>query len=229
MRLPRLDQAAEDGIRPDDIDEWLSWSGMSTGETHEPGGMIGRMGGAVATRVIELLDLNLLLDHVDIDRLVERIDISAVLDRVDVNGLMARLDVDHLLDLIDVNEFLNRVDINHLLDRVDVDGFLDQVDVNRLLDSVDVDQLLDRADVNRILDRVDVDDLMERINVDRVVERAGIPEIVAESTGRFADSTLDLFRSFAAGLDFIVYRSVQKLIGRNPDDLPTSPFGSLVP
>ena len=142
------------------------------------GGMISRMAGAVASRVLEVLQPDILLDQIDVERLIERVDVDDLLERVDVNQLLAR---------------------------------------------IRVDDLLDRVDVNRLLDRVDVDRLMDRVDVDTVVRRAGIADIVAESTGQFADSAIDLFRRQLVGLDEVVFRAVQRLLGRNPAELPMCP------
>jgi hypothetical protein len=100
---------------------------------------------------------------------------------------------------------------------------LDRAEPNALLDRVDVDRLLDRVDVDRLLDRVDVDRLMDRVDVDGLVARAGIPEIISDSTTHFAGSALDLVRRQAAGLDAILYRTVQRLLGRDADELPLGP------
>jgi hypothetical protein len=113
--------------------------------------------------------------------------------------------------------------VNRLLDRVDPNRLLDRVDVNRLLDRVETDRLLDRVDTNRLLDTVDVDRLMSRVDVDSIVKRAGIADIVAESTGRFADSAIDLFRRQVVGLDSVIFRAVQRLLRRDPDALPDQP------
>ncbi|MDH4117692.1 MAG: hypothetical protein OEZ14_00130 [Acidimicrobiia bacterium] len=157
------------------------------GERDTNGGMIARMAGAVASRVLELLDPDMLLEQIDVERLIERVDIDELLERVDVNRL------------------------------------LDRVGVNDLLDRVDTDRLLDRVDVNRLLDRVDVDRVMDRVDVDTVVKRAGIADIVAESTGQFADSAIDLFRRQLVGLDEVGFRFVQRLMNRDPASLPSGP------
>ncbi len=109
---------------------------------------------------------------------------------------------------------LNVVDPNQVLDHVDVNALLDRVDVNRLLDRVDVDALLERADV---------DALMERVDVNALVNRAGIPEIVRESTGHLTGSALDLGRRPLVGLDLIITRALNRLIGRDQSEFPAGP------
>jgi hypothetical protein len=131
--------------------------------------------------------------------------------------------VDDLLDRVDVNRLLDRVDVNRLLDRVDVNRLLDRVDVNRLLDRLDVNGLMDRVDVNRLAASVDVDSILETVDLEAAVRRAGVPEIVAESTGRVAGSALDLARRQIAGLDVVVDRLVNRLLGRDPAVEPGPP------
>lgn len=141
-----------------------------------------------------------------------------VLDLVDPNTV---------LDHVDVEAFLERVDVNALLDRVEVNDLLDRVDVDQLLDRVDVNQLLDRVDVNALMDRVDVDALMARVNVESLVDRAGIPDIIVESTSHLTGSALDLFRRPLVGLDEIVFRALNRLIGRDPSTFAEGP-GDLI-
>lgn len=134
---------------------------------------------------------------------------------------------DRVLGFVDPNLILDHVDVDALLDRVDVNHLLDRVSVDQLLDRVDVNRLLDRVDVNTLMDRVDVDALMERVDVHDLVDRAGIPEVVAESTGHLTGSALDLLRKPIVGLDEILFRSLNRLIGRDPSTYPAGP-GELV-
>jgi uncharacterized RDD family membrane protein YckC len=119
-----------------------------------------------------------------------------------------------VVDAVDVEELLERIDVEQLLARIDVDEFLDRVDV---------DHLLDRVDVNRVLDRVDVDRLMARVDIEALTRRAGIGEIVAASTSHITASALDLARRQMVGLDTVVLRVSHRLLGRDPDRLPTGP------
>lgn len=134
---------------------------------------------------------------------------------------------ERVLDIVDPNTVLEHVDVDSLLDRVDVNQLLDRVDVNDLLERVDVNRLLDRVDVNALMDRVDVDALLERVDVEELVNRAGIPEIVVESTSHLTGSALDFFRRPLVGLDEIVFRASNRLIGRQPGEYPEGP-GQLV-
>lgn len=132
---------------------------------------------------------------------------------------------DRMLDIVDPNMVLEHVDVDALLDRVDVNALLDRVDVNRLLERVDVNRLLDEVDVGALMNRVDVDAILARVDVRDLVDRAGIPDIVMESTGQLTGSALDLFRRPLVGLDEIIYRGANRLIGRRVSDYPEGPGG----
>jgi uncharacterized RDD family membrane protein YckC len=125
---------------------------------------------------------------------------------------------ERVLEVVDPDMVLSHVDVNSLLDRVDVNSLLDRVDVERLIGRVDIDALLERADI---------DALMERVDVRALVDRAGIHEIVAESTSHLTGSALDLFRKPIVGIDEIVFRGLNRLIGRDPRQFPPGP-GTLV-
>jgi uncharacterized RDD family membrane protein YckC len=122
---------------------------------------------------------------------------------------------------------LEIVDPDMILSHVDVDALLERVDVNALLERVDVNRLLDRVDVDALMNRVDVDALMARVNMQDLVDRAGIPDIVMESTSHLTGSALDLFRRPLVGLDEIIFRGSNRLIGRTPSEFPDGP-GHLV-
>ena len=173
--------------------------------------------------VIDGIDVNAIAERIDVDELLSRVDVNELLQRVDVNALAEQVDIDALLATVDVNAVLDQVDPDRLLDRVDPDRLLDRVDPNRLLDRVDPDRLLDRVDPNRLLDRVDVDRFMDRVDVDALVERAGIADIVADSTGAVAGSVLDVARRQLLSLDTLVQRFTYRLTGRDPADRPVGP------
>lgn len=142
-------------------------------------------------------------------------------------GRMATGASERMLDIVDPNTLLDHVDVDSLLDRIDVNHLLDRIDVNLLLDRVDVNRLLERVDVNTLMDRVDVDSFMERVDVEELVNRAGIPEIVVESTSHLTGSALDFFRRPLVGLDEIIFRAANRLVGRQPGVYPEGP-GELV-
>ena len=100
---------------------------------------------------------------------------------------------------------------------------MDAVDMDMVLEHVDINALLERVDVNALLERVDIDAVMARIDIEAIVERAGIPAIVAESTGHLTGSALDLFRKPIVGIDEIVYRGLNRVIGRDTTEFPDGP------
>ena len=144
----------------------------------------------------------------------ESIDPAAIVEKVDVNALMEQVDIDQLL---------GRVDVNALLDQVEVMALLDRVDVNALLARVDVDALMARADVDALLARVDIDALMERIDIDALMKRVEVGNVLTRGTGEVAGSALDLARRQGVGLDVVLSRTVNRLIGRHPDQMPAGP------
>ncbi|MFZ1866576.1 MAG: RDD family protein [Polyangiales bacterium] len=145
--------------------------------------------------------------------------INAMLERVDVNGL---------LDQVELNQLLDRVIIDRLLDRVDVDRLLDRVDVDRLLDRVDVDRLLEHVDVDALIARVDVNAIVQRVDIEAITSRARVGELVARGTTEVAGSTLDVLRRQAVGLDTLIIRFVDRVLGRDPFSQPKGP-SELVP
>ena len=107
-----------------------------------PGGVLGRLAGKVTERVVETVQPDLVLSHVDVDALV---------DRVDLNRALARVDLNQLLERVDLNLLLEHVDLNLLLDRIDVDRLIDRVDVERLLERVDIERLVRRSGLPQIV------------------------------------------------------------------------------
>ena len=159
---------------------------------------------------------------------VEAVDVDLVIDQLDVNNLLTHIDIDALIARVDLNDVLDRVDVAALLDRVDVDGLLARVDIDALVGRVDADALLSRVDVNALMERVDIDALMDRVDIDALMERTRIEEIVARSTGQVADSALDLGRRQAVGLDAVVMRIVDRVLGRDPAQTPDGPDALVV-
>lgn len=96
-------------------------------------GLFGRVAGKVTERVVETVQPDLILDHVDIDSLAARVDLDALLDRVDVNRLLDRVEPDRLLERVDANQLLDRVDPNQLLDRVDIEALVSRLDIHALV------------------------------------------------------------------------------------------------
>jgi uncharacterized RDD family membrane protein YckC len=71
--------------------------------------------------------------------------------------------------------------------------------------------------------RVDLERMLAEVDLEALVRRAGIPELVADSTGQVAGSALDLGRRQLVGLDVAISRAIQRLLGRDPDALPSGP------
>jgi uncharacterized RDD family membrane protein YckC len=124
---------------------------------------------------------------------------------------------------LDADELLERIDLDALLERVDLNAVLDRVDVDRLVARIDVDALVQRVDVDALVARVDVDALVQRVDIDSLVRRAEIGDIISQSTGRVATSSLDLVRRQVVALDLIAERFVARLLRRDPSTVPGGP------
>jgi uncharacterized RDD family membrane protein YckC len=204
-------------------------------------GFVGRVAGAVTGRVVDVVDPDIVLDHVDVNAVIDKVDLNAQLDKVDVQRLLERVDLDPVLSRVDVQALLERVDLNSLIGRVDLQqllegldldpvlgkvdlqALLERVDLNVLLSRVDLNVLLAQVDVNQLLDQVDVNRALAEVDIEALVGRSGIPEIVAESTSQLAGSTLDVARRQVAALDFWVNRVVDRLMRRPAGSVPASP------
>lgn len=180
----------------------------------ESRGLFDRVAGRVTERVVETVQPDLILDHVDIDALVARVDLNAALDRVDPNALLDRVDPNPLLDRVDVDALLERVDANALVDRVDINAPLERVDANALLARLDIDALISR---------VDIDALMSRVDVAALAARSGVGDLVAASTSQMATSALDVARRQIAGLDTVLQGAVSRLLRRDRAHRPVAP------
>jgi hypothetical protein len=103
-----------------------------------PAGALGRLAGKVTGRVVETVDLEVLLDRVDLDALLDRIDVDRILDRVDVDRILDRVDVDRLIGRVDLDRLIDRFDLNRMLAAVDVDALLRDLDVESLVQRLGV-------------------------------------------------------------------------------------------
>jgi uncharacterized RDD family membrane protein YckC len=199
-------------------------------------GLLGRMAGAVTERVVDVVDPDIVLDHVDLNALLDKVDLQRVLERVDLNPVLADVDLEALLSGVDLNALLSRVDLDAVLGELDLEALLTKVDLNKVLSQVDLNALLGRVDLDPVLDEVDLDALLGKVDlnalladvdVEALVRRAGIPEIVADSTSQLAGSTLDVVRRQIAALDFWINRAVDTLMRRPADSVPLGPAGLL--
>jgi uncharacterized RDD family membrane protein YckC len=69
---------------------------------------------------MEVVDPDVVLDHVDVNALLERIDVNQLLDRIDVERLIGRIDIDELLKRADIDALMERVDVKALVDRAGI-------------------------------------------------------------------------------------------------------------
>ena len=166
---------------------------------------LGRVISVVVPVVVQSLDPAELMEHIDVNEVLDAVDVNAVLDRIDVTSL------------------LDRVDVNALLERVDINTLMGEVDIDALIQRADIDALLAKVDLDEVLARVDMDALLEQVDVAEVARRAEIGELVSASTSRVAGSALDLGRRQAVALDTLLARSVNRILGRDFDTMPSGP------
>jgi len=137
--------------------------------------------------------------------------------------VVGAIDPDDIVERLDLNAVLAQVDFDEVLEQVDLDVLLDRIDVNHVLDRVDVNRLLDRVDVNRLLDRVDVNRLMDRVDVEAITERVKVGGMVTEGAGEMAGSAVDLARRQGVGVDVVIARTINRILGRDPERMPVGP------
>lgn len=79
--------------------------------------MVGRVAGAATGKVLDTLDPDLWLSHIDLDALLERVDVQRLVDRIDPNPLLERVDVQRLADRVDLDVLVGRMDLEALVRR----------------------------------------------------------------------------------------------------------------
>jgi hypothetical protein len=113
-----------------------------------------------------------------------------------------------------VGMVMDTIDINAILARIDINAILERVDINALVDQIDIDTLIEKVNFQEAIDKIDIDAL---------VEHTEIGTIIAKSTSSVAMEALDSVRSQGVGLDDFVARWVNRILRRNPADLPLGP------
>jgi hypothetical protein len=160
-------------------------------------------------------EISALLDRL-VPRLLEetlrRSDLTALIVRyVDLDALAGRLDVDAVARRLDVDAVARRLDLEAVLVRVDVDAVARRLDVEAVLDRLDLTEVVLRRVrldvlVNAVLDRIDLPGLAEE-----VIEEVDLAEIIRESTGAMASSTVRDARMQAILADQAVARVRDRL------------------
>lgn len=138
-------------------------------------------------------------------------------------GRVAGVATGRVVELVDPDVVLEYVDLDLLLERIDVQRVVDRIDPNVLMDRIDIQRLLSRVDLDEVLAGIDVDRLMARIDVEAVVQRSGVPDVIMASTGRFAESALDLARRQVVGVDTLLDRGIDRLLRRRSDPTRLAP------
>ena len=136
---------------------------------------VGALIAALATAVLDEIDLDQVLARIDLDRIVDRINPNQIAARIDLDKIVDRIDLDAIVDRIDLDVIVARVDIDAILARVDLPGLTEQV-----IDEVDLGEIIRESSSTMASVTVDalrvqgmhVDGLVSRI-VDRILQREG--------------------------------------------------------
>jgi hypothetical protein len=124
------------------------------------------------------------LDEIDLDQVVARIDLDRIVDRINLNQIAARIDLDKIVDRIDLDAIVARIDLDVIIARVDIDAILARVDLpgltEQVIDEVDLGEIIRESSSTMASETVDalrvqgmhVDGLVSRI-VDRILQREG--------------------------------------------------------
>ncbi|MER6290621.1 hypothetical protein [Streptomyces sviceus] len=191
---------------------------------------------ALASAVLDEIDIDAVADRLDVDRVAARIDLDAVLARVDLDSVLARVDLDSVLARVDLDSVLARVDLDGVLARIDPEAVLARVDLDSVLARVDLDSVLDRVDPEAVLARVDVDGVLDRVDLDALLARVDpdtvlarvdlvtyaesvldeldLGRVVRDTGGSITAETLDSFREQNARADRLVQRITDRLLHR---------------
>lgn len=95
--------------------------------------------------------------------------------------------------------------------------------VTIVLDAVDVSEIVRRIDINEILAQIDIDAMLENVDVEELAKRVKVGNLMVDGTGEMATSALDLGRRQIVGLDTIVMRLVDRILGRDSASTPLGP------
>lgn len=106
------------------------------------------------------------------------------------------------------------------IDAVDLNEVLNDIDIDQLLERIDLDALIARIDIDALIGRIDLDALLARIDMPALVASAGIDKVVADATTGIMTRTLDLVRRQLFGLDVVLLRTVDRILGRDPAPRP---------
>lgn len=140
--------------------------------------------------------------------------LPVVVQSVDQGDLIKRLDLEAMLDEVDVNALLSHVDMNRLLG---------DLDIAQLMSRVDIGSMMERIDLNDLLAEVDLDALLDRVDVEAIVRRVRVGDRVVEGTEQIAESAIDLARRQGVGLDVLLARAVNRILGRDSNAMPPGP------
>jgi len=177
----------------------------------------------VTPDIVGAIDVDAILAAVDVQGLIDRVDIAGLIGRVDVAAIVDRVDIDPLLEGIDLDALLARIDLDLLLKRLDLNAVLAGVDLNALLAGIDLNALLAAVDLDALLAELDLNAVVDRLDVDALISNTEMGAVIVRSTGGVASEALDAVRSQGVSLDSVVARVANRVLRRDPIDIPAGP------
>jgi hypothetical protein len=97
------------------------------------------------------------LNLVDVDAVLEHVDLNRQLDRIDINALLERLDIDRLIERVDMNALMEQIDLDQLVQRTELGAIIAESTSSvgqRVLDSVRAHGVALDDLCNRTVDRI---------------------------------------------------------------------------
>ena len=146
-----------------------------------------------------------------------------VMRQIDANDLVDAIDVNVIADDLDLDRLVARLDVNAIAGQLDLDMLVSRLDVDAIANQLDLDALVGRLDVNAIAERLDLDALVERMDINAIAAELDMAKITAGATQDVAASGLDLVRRQIMRADATVDGVVNRLLRRDPAELPTAP------
>jgi len=155
---------------------------------------------ALATAILDEIDLDEVVARVDLDQVVARINLDRIVDRINPNQIAARIDLDEIVDRVDVDAIAKRIDLDAIVQHIDLDAIVARIDLDAVVAGVDIDAILARVDLPGL--------------TEQVIDEVDLGEIIRESSSTMASETVDALRVQGMRVDGLVSRIVDRILQR---------------
>lgn len=145
---------------------------------------------------------------------------TAVIRNIDADEIARNIDVDEFVARVDLDALLARVDLDRLVARLDLDAIVARIDLDAIVDRLDVDAIARRVPVGDIVRTADIQDAVDNVDLGPALRRAGLADIVAESVGLSAVTTV---RRRIVVVDALVERLIATIARQKIDEWPAGP------